>query len=88
MVFLFLLLVFLKFIKGFYLSDFFVPQKKLAEKTLNYINENFFGKTKAPLIHIVKETDGLYRLQFEIEDGEAEVFVFKDGKSFLLRKCQ
>lgn len=84
---LFLLLLISVFTRGFYLWDFLNSPKKIAEKTLSYINENFLqGQTKASLISIKRENNGLYNLKFKIDGEEAEVFVSEDGKNLFIQK--
>ena len=53
--------------------------QKIAEKAIDYINENMLKGTTASLISVVEET-GLYTFQLKIGDNEFTSYVTSDGK--------
>lgn len=59
-----------------------LPSQEVAERTMNFINENILrGQVTASLVEISEE-NGLYKIKFAIEGQEIESYATTDGKLF------
>ncbi len=57
-----------------------LASQEVAEKAINFINENLLaGETTASLIAVSEEM-GLYKIKFDIEGREIESYLTRDGK--------
>ncbi len=56
--------------------------QQVAEKAINYINENILrGNGTASLINVGEE-NGFYKIKFSLQGNEMESYITKDGKFF------
>ena len=57
-----------------------LPPEEAANKSVDYINQNFLPENSQAKLKSVKEEKGLYRLLLEINGQEQETYITKDAK--------
>ncbi len=69
---------------GFWMKNSVINQlfaKRVANKTIDYINKNFLPEgIKANLVSVKTKSNGLYELKFKINQQEYTSYVTSDGK--------
>jgi len=74
------------FTNGFGIKNLFKSSDQIAQKTLDFINQNMLAEGfTASLVDSQYLNNGLYELKFKVEDQEFNSYVSGDGKMLFLQ---